>query len=665
MFNAIVIIKFITFVNMYKTITILLIVNIVIVLPVYFYLYNLENDAIEKKLEDVGQQILNVTTENTININHELLRSAAVFSSNGIYVSNNSFFECLQYDNFVYKGNVQTFFWIVGIPYNETKQFEEYCSEYVYPNFTIKELDTATNTFIPVKPRPQYWPFVYFNPYLPQYEILIGYDASQTPWTLYLIYLAQFDLFASFRIDLASGIYKNPYSYGVIIGTGSHKNNTFIGGMYAIVHVRSLFQQSFTAKNLDNSDLDLFVFDVTEDGLANNTLLNLSLLYKNNIPENNRIWFANDVKTNFNTKRFEFKFVQRTWIVYFSFSDNYISKIRSNTYIIITLTIVAILILLDVIIATYVYFSRMYKKQLIIETMNKEIEKGKKDLATRTIAYVNHEVRNPLNVIKSLLELNLDQLKRFVGLNNPIEFELTKMTNDKESKDKNVSIPLTEMMTIISDYYTAIGSCNLVEHIVKDVLDLQKIEENKLVLVEKDVDIIEYITQFNKNIKQKINEKQKVKYEVNIDKNVQKIHTDPMRLTQILLNYFSNAIKFTDEGKIELNIRRFDEYIRFEVTDTGRGIKESDRPKVFKQFTQLDENDTTRYRGFGLGLYLCNTLATRMNGTVGYESKFGIGSKFWVQLKENGSGDNRNFDEKINQPLIEKEKVIAVKIEKS
>jgi signal transduction histidine kinase len=195
---------------------------------------------------------------------------------------------------------------------------------------------------------------------------------------------------------------------------------------------------------------------------------------------------------------------------------------------------------------------------------------------------------------------------------------------------------------MISDSQTALGSCNLVEHIVNDVLDLKKLEEDKLTLVEKNVIVSDFIIQFNKCIKQKLNEKPQITYEVNADETIQIICVDPMRLTQILLNYFTNSIKFTDEGKICLNIYRHSGEIRFELSDTGRGIKDEDRSKVFKQFVQLDENDSARHRGFGLGLYLCNMLAKRMNGTVGYESVFGMGSNFWVQIKETGSSDHFN-----------------------
>jgi signal transduction histidine kinase len=623
--------------DMYKIFITLIIINILIVLPLYFYLKNIENDSINSKMNDIGEQILSVTTENAENVNHELLRSVSAFSENGIYISNKSFINYLQYDNFVYKKNVQTFFWIARVFYNDTTVFEKFCSENVYPNFTIKELNATTNTMIPVKKRIQYWPIVYFDPYIPAYEFLIGYDASQTPWTLYLIYLAQLNVSASFRIDLAKGIYENPYSYGAIIATGAYINKSFIGGMYAIINANSLFQQSFRAKNLDEKDINLFVFDVTNDGLANNTKLNISLLYKNNVPENQNIWFETNVQQNFNTKRHVFKFLQRTWIVYFSFTNSYIEKVKSNTYIIITVSIVAILILLDIICMTYVYFIGLYKKQIRYEIENKNIERQKKDKARQTINYVNHEVRNPLNVIKSLLELNLDQLKKFIGLVN--DADLIKIANDISTNEKIVNIPLSEIITLISDYYTALGSCNLVEHIVNDVQDLQKLEENKLVLREKNINISDFVMQFNKSIRQKLNEKQDIKYVVNVDKSVQSVRTDPMRLTQILLNYFSNAIKFTDVGKIELNIYHFDDDIRFEITDTGCGIKDVDKPKIFTQFAQFDDNNSTsnstRHQGFGLGLYLCNSLAKGMNGSVGYESAYNIGSKFWLQLKRN------------------------------
>lgn len=642
---------------MYMNITILatiilLSINVVIVLPIYFYLRDEENNSIEKTLNTYGHQILNVTDENVANINHEIQRSKTIFSENGIFVSNFTFYDYLQFDNFAYKGNVESFFWIARVPYNMTDQFELFCSEHVTPNYTITEIDTITNAAIPVKPRDEYWPFVYFNPNLPSYKHLIGSDIGVTESGHYLLGMITDNLSASFRIQLAENLYTNLNSYGVVMGVDARYNGEIIGGMYSIVHVKSLFLQSFFARDLNNSDIDLFVFDVTEDGIANDISRNMSLLYKNRNPAYKNIWFVDDIEQNFSTKRYEYQFVNRSWVVYFAFTDSCIDQIRNNTYIIITVSISAILVLLDIICITFIHYIKLYKKQLENEITNKEFEKKKKDIANQTIAYVNHEVRNPLNVIKSLLELNLEQLMNFTGLMS--EDDLVKMANSKDAKERNVNIPVTEMIPIISDYYTALGSCNLVEHIVNDVLDLQKLEENKLVLNEKNVIIMDFVMQFNKCIKQKLNEKPEIKYEVNVDEKIQTIRTDSMRLTQILLNYFTNSIKFTDEGKIELNIYYFDDDIRFEITDTGRGIKETDRTKVFKQFTQLDENDSTRHRGFGLGLYLCNMLGKRMNGSVGFDSKYGVGSKFWVQLKPNGSSDsdNVNIHIKSQQPLI-------------
>lgn len=622
---------------MYR-ILLVIILNIAVILPIYFVLHKNENDRISNVLNVTGAQILNTTTINIANINHELQRSSSIFRQNGIFISNNSFVDYLQFNNFQYKNYVQNFFWVAKVPYNETASFNNFCTNNVFPNFTIKQTNISNGEYIPVQPRNEYWPLVYFVPLLQPYINLIGYDIGSDPISRDLFLNVINDnqnVSASSRINLVQGIYKNPYSYGVLMGLGTFANNIIIGGMYAVIQVKNLLFQSFV-ENLQNSDVNILVFDVTDDGLANNVSINASLLYKGNIDAYTNIWFENNISASFNTKRYVFQFADRTWVIYFSFLDSYIDKLRINTYIIITASVAAVLILIDAILLICNYYLNLYEKNIIIE-------REKKETLNHLIAFFNHEVRNPVNVIKGTLELNLEQLLHFVGLTNESESELIKFAINKETMDKKIIIPLGEIIPIISDYYTALGSCNLVEHIINDILVLRTLEENKLNIVEKNINVHEFAMQFNKSIKQKLNEKPQILYETCIDNDIQFVHTDPVRLTQIMLNYFTNAIKFTYEGKIGFNIYRVDDDIRLEISDTGIGIKEEDRPKLFNKFSQLEGKDFTRHNGFGLGLHICSMLAKRMNASVGFESKIGKGSKFWFQVKDDVSNDKVNI----------------------
>lgn len=108
---------------------------------------------------------------------------------------------------------------------------------------------------------------------------------------------------------------------------------------------------------------------------------------------------------------------------------------------------------------------------------------------------------------------------------------------------------------------------------------------------------------------------------------------DPLRVRQILSNFLSNALKFTEHGSIRMRVTRVDaQLLRFEIHDTGVGIDDATMARLFRPFTQADESTTRRFGGTGLGLSICRELASLMGGRVGADSALGQGSCFWAML---------------------------------
>jgi len=113
---------------------------------------------------------------------------------------------------------------------------------------------------------------------------------------------------------------------------------------------------------------------------------------------------------------------------------------------------------------------------------------------------------------------------------------------------------------------------------------------------------------------------------------------DPLRLGQVLINYVNNAIKFSEQGSIEVSVRQLlaDEQaclLRFEVRDHGIGLSDAEQGKLFQAFQQADTAITREYGGTGLGLAICKQLAQLMGGEVGVRSAPGAGSTFWFTAR--------------------------------
>ena len=116
------------------------------------------------------------------------------------------------------------------------------------------------------------------------------------------------------------------------------------------------------------------------------------------------------------------------------------------------------------------------------------------------------------------------------------------------------------------------------------------------------------------------------------------VQCDRRALRQILINLTNNAIKFTDQGGVALELgRREDEegsVTRFSVVDTGRGIRPDDQERLFAAFEQIGGAGARPYEGTGFGLYICQTLAGLIGAAISFESEFGTGSTFALELPE-------------------------------
>ena len=174
--------------------------------------------------------------------------------------------------------------------------------------------------------------------------------------------------------------------------------------------------------------------------------------------------------------------------------------------------------------------------------------------------------------------------------------------------------------------------------LVSDILDLSKLEADKFVLEEVELAIdgvLERVSTMTATRAQA----QGLELAFIKDPDVPRhVRGDPVRLAQVLLNYVSNAIKFTERGEITVRVSVEEQnarsaLLRFSVADTGIGVAPGDLSRLFQPFEQVDGSNTRAHGGSGLGLAICRRLAERMGGQVGATSEVGRGSVFWFTAR--------------------------------
>jgi signal transduction histidine kinase len=219
------------------------------------------------------------------------------------------------------------------------------------------------------------------------------------------------------------------------------------------------------------------------------------------------------------------------------------------------------------------------------------------------LANISHEFRTPLNSIMGFAQVLRDKPELL-----------------KEEKGKRYA------ENIIA------GGQRLL-NMINDLLYLARAEADKIQLHIEQTTAEEIVNAVAVSFSEMAREKN-LKVSIKVRKDIPTLVTDAGKIQQILENYMSNAIKFTPEGgKIELAACLLDEKtIRFSVTDTGCGIAEQDREKVFQKFGQIGSPLTRQSTGTGLGLAISRELADMLAGEVGFESRPDIGSTFWLNI---------------------------------
>jgi signal transduction histidine kinase len=167
--------------------------------------------------------------------------------------------------------------------------------------------------------------------------------------------------------------------------------------------------------------------------------------------------------------------------------------------------------------------------------------------------------------------------------------------------------------------------------LITDIIDISKIESGRIDIVVSEFLLDEVVSEAVQVIRPQAEQKN---LRINVDVLGElSVQTDRRRLLQCLINFLSNAVKYSEQGHIEVVAEQNAEQTILSVKDTGIGIKQEDLPKLFEAFERFDSHLRVKAGGTGLGLYLTKKIATELlNGEVGVQSSPGSGSVFWIKI---------------------------------
>ena len=233
----------------------------------------------------------------------------------------------------------------------------------------------------------------------------------------------------------------------------------------------------------------------------------------------------------------------------------------------------------------------------------RHISKAKDDF----LANMSHEIRTPLNGIMGMDEMIL--------------------RDTKENRTRNYALEIK-------------SAGNTLLSIINDILDLSKIESGNFEILPVDYELASVLNDVL-NMTRIRAQKKDLEFNYNVSEDIPSVlHGDEIRIRQIMLNIINNAIKYTEHGSVDINIysrfKMMNNYIDLivSVSDTGMGIRDEDKDKLFASFQRLDEKKNRSIEGTGLGLHITQKLLEMMEGSIEFESEYGKGSTFVITVPQ-------------------------------
>lgn len=592
--------------------SVLLVLGIQMAITVVVYQIFTQQERNDKRdlLESTNNTLYTGIVDSSHNFVHDLAKEAGFFHQIDRYLTPDNFRDIIRTDLSVI--NVQSHRWIPFVNGSDRVEFEAFYSN-IYENFSIRDIDFVDGKFI-VNPAPErdfYYPFALSDPLFTLAPMGGDFYTNSEAFLEILNSPVQPSFSSRVRLSRPNA----DTDYGIFLQYFSQKEDGQPSGVIQNLVVYSEVIDSIVSlQSVNRTDFDMYIYD--ERIMETVTDLDDAMIFRepgsSPIHSHSALRELIDDFHVYTVEEYPFLFV-------FHYKRSYTKHVETDLPVVILASFIVLSFLINLMLITGYVFYR-YRVESMKNMTYKEM-----------LNFINHELRNPLNAMIGSVVFLIEKLKH------------TDIDNDY----------LMEKLLLCE------SQCNLMVYIIDRVKGMKMLIEGKnledmATLRKEEFTLEQLVLISNTIIRTKLDENGYVEYNTRFKCDPKTVmYSDRNRLTEVLLNILDNAIKYSKPetpGSVVLTIDLEERgegeegsNIIFQVTDTGIGIPDGMKAKLFKPYSRVNAN--TAVSGSGLGLYYCKLICNKMNGDIEYQSTLNEGSVFTVTIPHVTAGASEEDDE--------------------